>query len=109
MPERNSPDAVVAAVVGDLLNNGDASLLYQQLVKQDHDAVSVSGGVNWPLGNPFEFNGPTLLTTFVVSPPGTKMDAVLRSVDKVVQAARNDRPYGGGVDASRDQDAFRPD
>jgi len=27
MPERNSPDAVVAAVVGDLLNNGDASLL----------------------------------------------------------------------------------
>ena len=85
MPERNSPDAVVAAVVGDLLNNGDASLLYQQLVKQDHDAVSVSGGVNWPLGNPFEFNGPTLLTTFVVSPPGTKMDAVLGSVDKVVK------------------------
>jgi len=85
MPERNSPDAVVAAVVGDLLNNGDASLLYQKLVKQDHDAVSVSGGVNWPLGNPFEFNGPTLLTTFVVSPPGTKMDAVLASVDKVVK------------------------
>ena len=85
MPERNSPDAVVAAVVGDLLNNGDASLLYQQMVKEDHDAVSVSGGVNWPLGNPFEFNGPTLLTTFIVSPPGTKMDTVLESVDKVVQ------------------------
>jgi len=85
MPERNSPDAVVAAVVGDLLNNGDASLLYQQMVKEDRDAVSVSGGVNWPLGNPFEFNGPTLLTTFIVSPSGTKMDTVLQSVDKVVQ------------------------
>jgi predicted Zn-dependent peptidase len=85
MPERNSPDAVVAAVVGDLLNNGDASLLYQQMVKEDRDAVSVSGGVNWPLGNPFEFNGPTLLTTFIVSPPGTKMDTVLQSVDKVVE------------------------
>ena len=85
MPERNSPDAVVAAVVGDLLNNGDASLLYQQMVKEDRDAVSVSGGVNWPLGNPFEFNGPTLLTTFIVSPPGTKVDTVLQSADKVVQ------------------------
>ena len=85
MPERNSPDAVVAAVVGDLLNNGDASLLYQQMVKEDRDAVSVSGGVNWPLGNPFEFNGPTLLTTFIVSPPGTKMDTVLESLDKVVE------------------------
>ena len=85
MPERNSPDAIVGAVVGDLMNNGDASLLYQQLVKQDQDAVSVSGGLNWPLGNPFEFNGPTLLTTFVVAPPGTKMDTVLQSIDKVVQ------------------------
>jgi predicted Zn-dependent peptidase len=85
VPERNSPDAVVAAVVGDLLNNGDASLLYQQMVKADRDAVSVSGGVNWPLGNPFEFNGPTLLTTFIVSPPATKMDTVLQSVDKVVE------------------------
>ena len=85
MPERNSLDAVVAAVVGDLLNNGDASLLYQQMVKEDRDAVSVSGGVNWPLGNPFEFNGPTLLTTFIVSPPGTKMDTVLESLDKVVE------------------------
>ena len=92
MPERNSPDAVVAAVVGDLMNNGDASLLYQQLVKQDQDAVSVSGGLNWPLGNPFEFNGPTLLTTFVVSPPGTKMDAVLNSVDKVVKQLATEGP-----------------
>ncbi len=92
MPERNSHDAVVGAVVGELLHNGDASLLYQQLVKEDRDAVSVSGGVNWPLGNPFEFNGPTLMTTFIVSPPGTKMDAVLKSVDKVVGHLAQDGP-----------------
>jgi predicted Zn-dependent peptidase len=83
MPERHSSDAIVAAVVGDLLNNGDASLLYQQLVKQDHTAVQVAGGLNWPLGTPFEFNGPTLMTSFVVSPPGTKMDAVVASMEKV--------------------------
>ncbi|HVZ18568.1 MAG TPA: pitrilysin family protein [Terriglobales bacterium] len=84
MPERNSPDAIVGAVVGDLLNNGKASLLYQQLVKEDKDAVSVSGGVNWPLGTPFEYNGPTLLAIFAVSPLETKQDTILASIDKVI-------------------------
>lgn len=92
MPERNSRDAIVAAVTGDLLNNGEASLLYQQLVKQDRDAVSVDGGLNWPLGNPFEFNGPTLMTTFIVAPPGTQMDTVLKSVDTVVHRLATDGP-----------------
>ncbi len=92
MPERNSKDAVVAAVTGDLLNNGQASLLYQQLVKQDRDAVSVDGGLNWPLGNPFEFNGPTLMTVFVVSPPGTQMDTVLKSVDTVINGLATEGP-----------------
>jgi predicted Zn-dependent peptidase len=92
MPERNSNDAIVGAVVGDLLHNGDASLLYQQLVKQDKDAVSVNGGLNWPLGNPFEFNGPTLLTSFIVSPAGTSMDTVLKSVDTVIDKLAADGP-----------------
>ncbi len=92
MPERNSKDAIVAAVTGDLLNNGAASLLYQQLVKQDRDAVSVDGGLNWPLGNPFEFNGPTLMTTFIVSPPGTQMDTVLKSMDTVINHLATEGP-----------------
>ena len=60
MPPRNTHDAVVAAVTGELLHNGQASRLYQYLVKEKQKAISVDGGVNWPLGNPFEFNGPTL-------------------------------------------------
>ena len=92
MPERNSPDAIVAAVAGDLLNNGKASLLYQQLVKDDRDAVSVDGGVNWPLGSPFEYNGPTLMTTFIISPLGTKQEAVLGSVDKVIARLASNGP-----------------
>lgn len=92
MPDRNSPDAVVGAVVGDLLNNGDASLLYQQMVKEDKDAVQVSGGVNWPLGTPFEYNGPTLMTMFIVSPAGTKEDAVVGSLEKVVSRLATSGP-----------------
>ncbi len=85
LPDRNSKDAVVAAVTGELLHNGDASLLYQHLVKQKQVAVSVDGGANWPLGNPFEYNGPTLMTTFLVDPEGTPAAKVLAAYDETIQ------------------------
>jgi len=84
MPRHGSRDSVVAAVAGELLHNGQASLLYQRLVKEKQIAISVDGGVNWPLGNPFEFNGPTLMTSFIVAPANTKEDDLLAAFDAVV-------------------------
>jgi zinc protease len=85
LPDRHSPDAVVGAVTGELLHNGEASLLYQHLVKEKQVAVSVDGGANWPLGNPFEYNGPTLMTTFLVEPQGTPAAKVLAAYDEAIQ------------------------
>lgn len=79
MPPRNSHDAIVGAVVGELLHNGEASLLYQELVKGKKVALSVNGGVNWPLGSAFEYNGPTLMTSFMVYPPNVTEEQVLRA------------------------------
>jgi zinc protease len=84
MPPRTSHDAVVGALVGELLHNGEASLLYQALVKEKKVALSVDGGLNWPLGNPFEYNGPTLMISFVVYPPNVNEDSVLGAYDAVV-------------------------
>ena len=81
MPERHSPDALVGAITGELLHNGQASRLYQALVKEKQVALSVDGGVNWPLGAPFEYNGPTLMTSFVVYPPNMTEDQVLAAYD----------------------------
>jgi len=84
MPPRNSPDAVVAAVTAGLLLNGQASLLYQALVKDKQVAISVDGGMNWPLGNPFEYNGPTLMTSFMVYPPNVSEDKLLAAYDATI-------------------------
>ena len=84
MPARGTREAVVAAVTGDLLHNGQASRLYQYLVKEKQRAVSVDGGVNWPLGNAFEFNGPTLMTSFVVAPAGSTEESLLTAYDAAV-------------------------
>ncbi len=85
MPPRTSHDAVVGAVVGELLHNGDASLLYQTLVKEKKVALSVDGGLNWPLGNAYEYNGPTLMTSFVVYPLNVTEDALLSAYDGVIK------------------------
>jgi predicted Zn-dependent peptidase len=84
MPDRHSPEAIVGAVTGELLHNGNASRLYQALVKDKQVAVSVNGGVNWPLGNPFEYNGPTLMTSFIVAPAGSSKEKLLAAYHAVV-------------------------
>jgi predicted Zn-dependent peptidase len=84
MPPRDSREAVVGALVGELLHNGQASRLYQALVKEKKVAIEVSGGVNWPLGNPFEYNGPTLMASRIVYPTGVKETDVLACFDAVV-------------------------
>jgi predicted Zn-dependent peptidase len=85
MPPRHSPDALAGAVTGELLHNGQASRLYQALVKEKQVALSVDGGLNWPLGTPYEFNGPTLMTSFIVYPPNVSEDQLLAAYDSTIK------------------------
>jgi len=101
MPPRKSHDAVVGAVVGELLHNGQASLLYQALVKEKQVALSVDGGANWPLGNPFEYDGPTLLTSFIVYPPQFKENDVVSAYDAVIAGLAGQGPSGAEMDRIR--------
>ncbi len=98
MPPRHSPDAITCAVTGELLHNGQASRLYQALVKDKQVALSVDGGVNWPLGTPFEFNGPVLMTSFIVYPPNLKEDQVLDAYDAAVKELADKGPSQADVD-----------
>lgn len=84
MPPPRSRDAIVGVVVADLLYGGKASRLYQSLVQNKKVALSIRGGVNWPLGNPYEFNGPTLLTGFIVYPKNATETQVMSAYDDVV-------------------------
>jgi len=101
MPPRKSHDAVVGAVAGELLHNGQASLLYQALVKEKQVALSVDGGVNWPLGNPFEYDGPTLMTSFIVYPGKLKENEVLSAYDAVIAGLSAKGPSNAEMDRIR--------
>ena len=60
MPQRNSPEYFAMGVIDQLLVQGTDSLLYQELVKNKQLTGDVAGGINYLLGNMFNYNGPML-------------------------------------------------
>ena len=83
-------DYVALVLLGDVLLNGDASRLYQGLVKGKELMSQVQGGVNFPLDNAWRNGGPTLLSYFGLYKPGidvkTVVDAAQAEIAKVASA-----------------------
>jgi len=100
MPPRKDRDAIVGAVVAELLYRWKASILYQKLVQEKKLAVSVDGGVNWPLGNQFEYNGPTLLAAFIVYPNEVKESDLLNAYNSAVSSLATDGPSTSELDTA---------
>jgi zinc protease len=90
MPARGSRDHVPAAVLSQLLLNGEASRLYQGLVKGRELMLNVQGGVNWPLGTEWTYNGPVLLTLFGLYKPTTNAKAVVAAIDEEIAKIARD-------------------
>src|SRR5690606_41433420 len=80
MPGRGSPDQPAMAVLGALLANGDASRLYQGLVKGRELALNVES--LYGLTSEREYDGRTLLTVVALYKPTTDADAVLAAIDE---------------------------
>jgi zinc protease len=93
MPARGSRDQAAMAVLAQLLAGGDASLLYQGLVKGREIALNVD--TLFGLAGPFEYDGPTVLTIFSLYKPGSDADAVLAAMDEEIGKVATD-----GVDAA---------
>jgi zinc protease len=93
MPDRGSRDQAPMAVLGALLANGDASRLYQGLVKGRELALNVDS--LYGLTSEWEYNGPTLFTVFALYKPTADADAIVAAVDEEIAAIVRD-----GVDAA---------
>ncbi|WP_229518337.1 pitrilysin family protein [Massilia sp. PAMC28688] len=93
MPARGSRDQAPMAVLGELLAGGDASTMYQGLVKGRELALNVNS--MFGLVSPWEYDGPTLFTIFALYKPTTTADALLAAMDEeIAKVVKN------GVDAA---------
>ncbi|PBJ82913.1 peptidase M16 [Lysobacteraceae bacterium NML93-0399] len=84
MPARGTPDHAPMAVLAQVLAGGDASRLYQGLVKGREQLLNIDGGMGWPLGHAWDYDGPTLMTLFALYKPNVESDAVLTAVNEEI-------------------------
>ncbi len=86
--DRGSKDQAPIAVLAEVLAGGDASRLYQNLVKGKAMALNIDS--LFGLTGPFEYDGPTLLTLFALYKPNVKVDDVLAELDAQIAAVAKD-------------------
>jgi predicted Zn-dependent peptidase len=82
MPKRDSADQAPMAVLGALLADGDASRLYQRMVKGEQIALNVDS--LYGLTDPWTYDGPTLFTVFALYKPNATADSLLAAIDDEV-------------------------
>jgi zinc protease len=92
LPGFASKDYIPAAVLGEILAGGDASRFYRGLVKGKELLLEISGGTNWPLGTPWEIEGPTLMTFFGLYKPTTDARTVVKAMEEITAAIAKSGP-----------------
>ena len=84
LPDQKSPDFAPMVMLNLILQGDESSRLYQRLVKEKEMTLDLSGGINYQLGNEFDYDGPMLLTTRATYKPSFKADAVVSELDAVI-------------------------
>ncbi len=88
MPERNTPEYYAMGLIEQMVNEGNDSLLYKELVQKRGLTDSVNGGIN-DLGNMFDYYGPMLMDANVTYDPATKPDTMLAAMDTAIDPLRS--------------------
>lgn len=85
IPERGTPQWYAMVVIDAMLTDGDDSRLHQRMVQEKGFAGGVPGGINWPLGNIYNYNGPMLWSSFLVHDPKYSSDEIIAELDDIVE------------------------
>jgi zinc protease len=89
MPERNSQDYFAMVLLDQILTQGDDSLLRQELVKKRAFTSNVSGGINFALGNAYNYNGPMLWMVSLFHDAKNSPQDITSAIDSVIENVRS--------------------
>jgi len=84
VPDRSTPEWYAFGLLDQVLAKGPDSLLYDELVRKQALTGSVDAGINWGLGNMFDYSGPMLWIAQIFHDASTPPEKVLAAVDDVV-------------------------
>src|SRR5438552_2285353 len=83
--DHDSPDFAPTVLLNLILQGDDSSRLFQRLVKEKAISLDWAGGINFELGNEFDYDGPMLMVSRTTYKPGHKGDEILKEVDAVIR------------------------
>jgi zinc protease len=84
-PVRRTPDWHAAAMLDAALHGGRAGRVFRRLVLEQQIAVDTGGGIHYPLGDVFDYNGPILMVTRILHKPEFTGDETIAAFDAIVR------------------------
>ena len=88
LPDRFTPEWFAFGLIDQAMSQGSDSLLYDDLVRKQGLTGSVDAGINWGLGNMFDYSGPMLWIAQFFHDTGTAPEKLLAGIDGVVETIR---------------------
>lgn len=85
VPERGTPEWYAMIMIDLMLTRGDDSRLAQKLVQEKGYGSNVSGGINWPLGNVYNYNGPMIWAAFMIHGAEHSADTIIADLDEIIK------------------------
>jgi len=84
VPPRGTPEWAAMRLIDLIMIDGKDSRLNKLLVNQRGYAGNVSGGINWPLGNAYNYHGPMLWSGFLIHDSKFTDEQIIADLDAVV-------------------------
>lgn len=88
VPPRWTPEWFAFGLIDQILAEGRDSRLFDKLVTQKSLTGDVSAGINWGLGNQFNYEGPMLWELSMFHDTGTPAQALLDAMDQEIELLR---------------------
>jgi predicted Zn-dependent peptidase len=88
MPDRWTQDWYAMGLIDQILGQGRDARLYQALVQEAGLTSDVQAGINWGLGNMFDYEGPMLWMVALYHDKDKPAEALISVFDREVEALR---------------------
>jgi len=88
VPRHNTPEWCAAGILDRALHGGRAGRFSRRLVAERQIAIETSGGINYPVGNLFDYNGPTLMVTSIFHKPEFSAEQTITAFDEIIAEVR---------------------
>jgi predicted Zn-dependent peptidase len=101
LPDRNTPEWYAFGLIDRAMAQGADSILYDELVRKAALTGDVDAGINWGLGNMFDYSGPMLWMAQFFHDSTTPNEKLLAAMDSVVQRVQKEGLDQATLDRAR--------